>query len=156
MTTPDSDGQNGERIALALSGGGSRAIAFHLGCLRALHELAERTEEQLFLKGQALCIQGESGDDVYLIIEGSTEAIQVRGGRQHLLGINHQGECVGEMAILDPGPRVATVRAVENRVRTLTVHGDIFRSLLNRDTATSMSVIRLLIHRQRQAAQSTS
>lgn len=25
-------------IALALSGGGSRAIAFHLGCLRALHE----------------------------------------------------------------------------------------------------------------------
>jgi NTE family protein len=26
------------RIALALSGGGSRAIAFHLGCLRALHE----------------------------------------------------------------------------------------------------------------------
>lgn len=27
------------RIGLALSGGGSRAIAFHLGCLRALHEL---------------------------------------------------------------------------------------------------------------------
>ena len=26
-------------IALALSGGGSRAIAFHLGCLRALHDL---------------------------------------------------------------------------------------------------------------------
>ncbi len=27
------------RIGLALSGGGSRAIAFHLGCLRALHDL---------------------------------------------------------------------------------------------------------------------
>lgn len=27
-----------KRIGLALSGGGSRAIAFHLGCLRALHE----------------------------------------------------------------------------------------------------------------------
>src|SRR5919106_1722923 len=26
-------------IGLALSGGGSRAIAFHLGCLRALHDL---------------------------------------------------------------------------------------------------------------------
>jgi NTE family protein len=26
------------RIGLALSGGGSRAIAFHLGCLRALHD----------------------------------------------------------------------------------------------------------------------
>lgn len=29
---------NGTNIGLALSGGGSRAIAFHLGCLRALHE----------------------------------------------------------------------------------------------------------------------
>ena len=28
-----------EEIGLALSGGGSRAIAYHLGCLRALHEL---------------------------------------------------------------------------------------------------------------------
>jgi NTE family protein len=28
-----------DRIALALSGGGARAIAFHLGCLRALHDL---------------------------------------------------------------------------------------------------------------------
>jgi NTE family protein len=27
------------KIGLALSGGGSRAIAFHLGCLRALHQL---------------------------------------------------------------------------------------------------------------------
>jgi NTE family protein len=32
-----SEGGPAERIALALSGGGSRAIAFHLGCLRALH-----------------------------------------------------------------------------------------------------------------------
>src|SRR4051812_39659144 len=31
------EGSSGGRIALALSGGGSRAIAFHLGCLRALH-----------------------------------------------------------------------------------------------------------------------
>ncbi|MGX9569827.1 MULTISPECIES: patatin-like phospholipase family protein [Pseudomonas] len=28
-----------DKIALALSGGGSRAMAFHLGCLRALHDL---------------------------------------------------------------------------------------------------------------------
>ena len=28
-----------QNVGLALSGGGSRAIAFHLGCLRALHDL---------------------------------------------------------------------------------------------------------------------
>ncbi|OAE12646.1 hypothetical protein AZH11_10655 [Pseudomonas simiae] len=31
--------QDTDKIALALSGGGSRAMAFHLGCLRALHDL---------------------------------------------------------------------------------------------------------------------
>lgn len=36
-TTIAASGQRG-RIAVALSGGGSRAIAFHLGCLRALHD----------------------------------------------------------------------------------------------------------------------
>ncbi len=31
--------RNPQNVGLALSGGGSRAIAFHLGCLRALHDL---------------------------------------------------------------------------------------------------------------------
>lgn len=31
--------EESDKIALALSGGGSRAMAFHLGCLRALHDL---------------------------------------------------------------------------------------------------------------------
>lgn len=42
MATTDAETQHEPvqlgRIAVALSGGGSRAIAFHLGCLRALHE----------------------------------------------------------------------------------------------------------------------
>jgi NTE family protein len=44
LATPDAADQAGlgialPRIGLALSGGGCRAIAFHLGCLRALHDL---------------------------------------------------------------------------------------------------------------------
>jgi NTE family protein len=38
MENQDANTATGETIALALSGGGSRAIAFHLGCLRALHK----------------------------------------------------------------------------------------------------------------------
>ena len=37
-TNKQGQGKSGDRIALALSGGGSRAIAYHLGCLRALHD----------------------------------------------------------------------------------------------------------------------
>lgn len=39
-------GKNGKRIGLALSGGGYRAAAYHLGTLRALHkmDLLEKVE----------------------------------------------------------------------------------------------------------------
>ena len=37
-TSPNSTDRQGRDVGLALSGGGSRAIAFHLGCLRALHD----------------------------------------------------------------------------------------------------------------------
>jgi NTE family protein len=50
------------KIGLALSGGGSRAIAFHLGCLRALHQLG------LLDKISALsCVSGGSVIGAYLI-----------------------------------------------------------------------------------------
>lgn len=39
MNDQSSDPHREPQIGLALSGGGSRAIAFHLGCLRALHRL---------------------------------------------------------------------------------------------------------------------
>ncbi len=44
------------RIGLALSGGGSRAAAFHLGCLRALHDfgLLDRVEVVSAISGGAL------------------------------------------------------------------------------------------------------
>ena len=38
ITDPESSTTK-RRVGLTLSGGGSRAIAFHLGCLRALHDL---------------------------------------------------------------------------------------------------------------------
>jgi NTE family protein len=39
MTDAGTSSAGSPEIGLALSGGGSRAIAFHLGCLRALHDL---------------------------------------------------------------------------------------------------------------------
>jgi predicted acylesterase/phospholipase RssA len=38
MTNNTNISSERESLAVALSGGGSRAMAFHLGCLRALHQ----------------------------------------------------------------------------------------------------------------------
>lgn len=47
---------NSPKIGLALSGGGSRAIAFHLGCLRALHDRG--------VLGKVSVLSGVSGGSV--------------------------------------------------------------------------------------------
>ena len=64
----------GTKIGLALSGGGSRAIAFHLGCLRALHELG--------ILGDVKVISTVSGGSVigglYAVHQGSFSAFESR------------------------------------------------------------------------------
>ena len=115
----------------------------------ALRQLAEHAEERIFKQGDALCIEGEASDEVFLILEGHTEAVRLQGGEEVRLGLNFPGESVGEMGILDPAPRMATVRALDPVVRALTIHGADFRGLLERDTTASIAIIRLLIQRQR-------
>ena len=114
-----------------------------------LHRLAERTKEDSFSPGETLFNEGQLGDSVYLLLEGETEAVQTLNGVERRLGGHHVGECVGEMAILDPGPRMASVRAMAKPVRALVVGGEDFRSLMRQDSNVSMNVIKLLIQRER-------
>ena len=53
-------------IGLALSGGGSRAIAFHLGCLRALHDLG--------ILGRVKVLSTVSGGSVIGALYAATDA----------------------------------------------------------------------------------
>jgi CRP/FNR family cyclic AMP-dependent transcriptional regulator len=54
-----------------------------------------------------LCVEGAPGDAFFVLLEGSV-AIHRSGRRVALLGA---GEHFGELALLDPGPRSATVVA---------------------------------------------
>ncbi len=55
----------GKKFGLALSGGGSRAIAYHLGCLRALNDLGLLDEVEV--------ISGVSGGSIMAAILGYTD-----------------------------------------------------------------------------------
>jgi CRP-like cAMP-binding protein len=74
--------------------------------------LANRVEEVVYAPGEAICRMDEHGDTMFGIIEGS---IQVHRGTEKvaLLGV---GQCFGEMAIIDSGPRSADCTAVERTV----------------------------------------
>ena len=59
------------------------------------------------------------------------------------------GGFIGEMAVLDPAPRSATLIASESGARALRLNGDAFRAALNRDPTIASSVMRTLAQRLR-------
>ncbi len=61
----------------------------------------------IFVAGQVIFREGEPGDVMYAVLEGEVEIV-VQG---QVIDTTGPGGIVGEMALIDAGPRSATVRA---------------------------------------------
>jgi CRP/FNR family cyclic AMP-dependent transcriptional regulator len=72
-----------------------------------LERLARSFRERSFPEGQTVTKEGEPGTGFFVILEGSAH-VSVHGRTVATLG---PGEALGEMALLDEGPRSATVVA---------------------------------------------
>ncbi len=66
---------------------------------------------------QTVVSKGEHGDALYMLLEGEVRARVMIGGRETTLSTLSVGECFGEMAIVDQGPRSADV--IANQPSTL-------------------------------------
>ena len=71
------------------------------------------------------------------------------GWIQKVVGKEEAGGLIGEMAVLDPAPRSATVVAGADGTRVLRLNGDAFRHALNLEPAIADGVIRALAQRLR-------
>jgi CRP-like cAMP-binding protein len=69
-----------------------------------------------------------------------------------LMSVEGPGSCIGELAVLDPAPREATVIASTVAVRALRLSGGAFRAALGSSPAVSEAVIRILARRLRQSS----
>jgi CRP-like cAMP-binding protein len=100
-----------------------------------------------FDAGQTIVAQGDTADGMYVVIDGTAE-VDV-GGRFHRLG---PGDFFGEMALIAPGRRMATVRAAD-AVRALKIPAEEFRSFLMGHPAVALSMLRALAERLREVEQ---
>jgi len=66
-----------------------------------------------FAPGETIVREGEPGDAAYILRTGRCEVRKVIDGETIVLRTMEAGEVFGEMAILAPGPRTATVIALE-------------------------------------------
>jgi CRP/FNR family cyclic AMP-dependent transcriptional regulator len=94
--------------------------------------------------GKVLMRQGDSGHDMMIAVSGKVR-VERDGERINTLG---PGDFFGEMALIDGGPRTATVIA-EGPTRLLVVGHRDFHSLMDEFPEISRQVMNTLAHRVR-------
>ncbi len=100
-----------------------------------------------FSAGQAIFESGDQGDAMYVILGGEAQ-VDV-GGRFHTL---KTGDFFGEMALLAPGKRMATVRA-ETDVEALRISVEGFQAVLLQRPHVAVSMMKALALRLREVEQ---
>jgi CRP-like cAMP-binding protein len=84
------------------------AVPLFSACSRKdLQRIARASDEATLEPGRLLTRQGESGREAFVIVEGEAK-VERNGKKIATLG---PGSCIGELSLLDKGPRTATVTA---------------------------------------------
>lgn len=73
--------------------------------------LCDMSREFSLQAGQMLFEEGQPGSEAYVIESGEMEIIKASMDREVLLTVRGAGEVIGEVALLDAAPRMASVRA---------------------------------------------
>jgi len=76
-----------------------------------------------------LFAEGEPGDELYVIQEGSVKISKIMNNQEVVLAVLRKGDIFGEMALLEDKPRAATAEALEN-CTVLAVNQANFTSLI--------------------------
>ena len=115
----------------------------------AAHDVAAITRAarpQSAAAGDVLCREGEPGHDFFVIVEG--QATVDRGG--HVVARLGAGDSFGELALLDRGPRSATVTAA-SAMRLLVLAELDFSAVLDEVPALAHKLLAALARRLREA-----
>jgi CRP/FNR family cyclic AMP-dependent transcriptional regulator len=99
--------------------------------------------------GAIIFSQGDPGDALYGVVTGKVRiSASAADGKEMFLNIMEPGDTFGEIALLDGNPRTATASATAPS-ELLLIMRDPFLSLLQREPALSIHLLRLLCQRIR-------
>ena len=108
--------------------------------------IATQVEDMDFAAGRVLCTEGHSGGDFFVLLSGAADV--TRKGRR--IARMAPGDFFGEIAVIDGGPRTATVTTTEPS-RCLVLGPRQFQNVLHQDTDIAHSVMKAFALRVREA-----
>lgn len=112
---------------------------------RELAKIAKAGDELTVEDGHVFVRQGDAGRECFVVIEG--KAVVKRGNRK--VATLGPGDCVGELALLDHGPRTATVVA-DGDMRVFVLGARQFAAVLEDVPSLSRKVMGALATRVRE------
>jgi CRP/FNR family cyclic AMP-dependent transcriptional regulator len=101
-----------------------------------------------FKAGDTILSEGADGTTAYLIVSGSVEVSVGQGSAAKVLGTLGAGEVFGEMCLIEPGPRSATVTAVADTECVATSY-DEFIAAIEKDPRQAVQFMQTLVRRLR-------
>jgi CRP-like cAMP-binding protein len=117
----------------------------------ALEALAMRGQRRRYASGEVLMRQGAPSDVMHVVLSGRVRVERDESGTgKVLLAELGANEVVGEMGVLDHGPRSATVTAIE-ATETLELHATAIAVVLIQHPAVATTLLRTLSRRLRGA-----
>jgi CRP/FNR family cyclic AMP-dependent transcriptional regulator len=124
---------------------------------RAFSQIAEREDYQAT---EIVVREGDLGDSLYLIIEGEAEVFKVPPGgtaneQETRLALLGPGEFFGEMTLVEPMPRSATVRCLTKAILVRLSHSTLTHEL-ERDPRLLAPILVAIIRALSQRLRTTS
>ena len=83
-----------------------------------MQRLLQLAAERRVAPGEVIVEEGSMGDSMFLLYSGTIEVLKrgPEGAEVQLACLAERGAFLGEMSLVDPGPRSATARAVDAAV----------------------------------------
>ena len=116
-----------------------------------LRRLAALSETMTLARGDVLFYQGDEGDALYGIFDGSIRiCLTSPDGKEYTINLMESGDVFGEIALLDGLPRTADARAGRDS-RLLRIPRRAFLDLMEQETRLMRHVVDMLCERIRVA-----
>jgi CRP-like cAMP-binding protein len=103
----------------------------------------------VYKTGDTILAEGEDGDTAFLIVDGSVEVSVGTGAKAKTVGTLKAGDVFGEMSLIEPGPRSATVKAATDTECVATNYEEFIASL-QENPERAVEFMKTLVRRLRQ------
>ena len=121
-----------------------------------LEQIASHLIERRYPRNTTIVEEGLPGDYMYILRDGRVKVTKLsEDGREKILDFLETGSFVGEMALLERGPRSASVKTL-SPVRVLALSRTDFIALLRRSPDLALAVIQELSRRLRSVNEQAS